>query len=102
MDKDIAPVGRIEDRIYVLRGKRVMLDSDLAALYGVTTGRLNEQVRRNADRFLEDFSFHVKDQELAGLMSQIAISNRIGVRNSALEVRLICPTPVAQHHITQS
>lgn len=42
MDKDITPIGPIEERIYVLRGKRVMLDSDLADLYGVTTKRLNE------------------------------------------------------------
>ena len=57
MDKDIAPIGQIEDRIYVLRCKRVMLDSDLAVLYGVTTSRLNEQVSRNPDRFPEDFAF---------------------------------------------
>lgn len=74
MDKDIIPIGPIEERIYVLRGKRVMLDSDLARLYGVTTGRLNEQVRRNADRFPDDFAFLLETQELAGLMSQIAIS----------------------------
>ena len=75
MDRDIIPIGQIEDRIYVLRGKRVMLDSDLAALYGVTTSRLNEQVSRNADRFPEDFTFQVANQELVALMSQIAISN---------------------------
>ncbi len=74
MDKDITPIVSIEERIYVLRGKRVMLDSDLARLYGVTTTRLNEQVRRNADRFPEDFSFFPASQELAALKSQIATS----------------------------
>lgn len=74
MDKDVIPMDQIEGRIYVLRGKRVMLDSDLARLYAVTTSRLNEQVRRNADRFPEDFVFFVGTQELASLMSQIATS----------------------------
>lgn len=74
MDKDIIPIGPIEARIYTLRGKRVMLDADLAGLYGVKTSRLNEQVRRNPDRFPEDFSFQVSNQELAVLMSQNATS----------------------------
>lgn len=74
MDKDIIPIGQIEERIYTLRGKRVMLDADLAGLYGVTTSRLNEQVRRNPDRFPEDFSFQLSNQELAFLMSQNATS----------------------------
>ena len=75
MDKDITPIGSIEDRIYVLRGKRVMLDSDLAGLYGVTTSRLNEQISRNLDRFPEDFAFKLDKQEVANLMSQIATSS---------------------------
>jgi hypothetical protein len=75
MEKDISPIGPIEDRIYVLRGKRVMLDSDLADLYGVTTKRLNEQVRRNADRFPEDFAFLANNQDVASLRSQNATSN---------------------------
>jgi len=52
-----------------------MLDSDLAALYGVTTSRLNEQVRRNAERFPSDFMFRLEALEVARLRSQIAISN---------------------------
>ena len=52
-----------------------MMDYDLAALYGVTTARLNEQVRRNAERFPEDFMFQLGKQEFAALMSQIATSN---------------------------
>ena len=50
---------RIESMIMLPRGERVILDSDLAELYGVTTGRLNEQVRRNAARFPEDFVFYL-------------------------------------------
>ena len=56
---DIAP------QIRVLRGRRVLLDSDLAALYGVTTKRLNEQVRRNLERFPSDFIFSLTNQEIA-------------------------------------
>lgn len=75
MDKDIIAIEQIEGRIYTLRGKRVMLDSDLAALYGVTTSRLNEQVSRNPDRFPEDFAFKLEKQEVTNLMSQIATSS---------------------------
>lgn len=53
-----------------------MLDADLARLYGVTTARLNEQVKRNRDRFPADFMFQLTPAEFAGLKSQIAISNR--------------------------
>ena len=65
----------IERRIHVVRGHRVMLDEDLAALYGVPTSRLNEQVRRNLDRFPGDFAFQLTQQEFANLISQIAISS---------------------------
>ena len=57
-----------------------MLDSDLAELYGVETRRLNEQVARNADRFPEDFMFHLNETEFESLMSQIATSKRVGRR----------------------
>lgn len=62
----------IGQRIRLIRGHRVLLDSDLAALYGVTTKRLNEQVRRNIDRFPPDFIFALSDQEVAALRSQFA------------------------------
>jgi hypothetical protein len=65
------PLG-IAQRILVLRGQRVLLDSDLAALYGVTPKRLNEQVRRNQDRFPPDFMFSCEFRELRNLRSQIA------------------------------
>ena len=58
--------------ILLLRGYPVILDADLAALYGVTTKRLNEQVRRNKDKFPEDFCFQLKEEELPALRSQIA------------------------------
>lgn len=62
----------VSRRIRVIRGQRVLLDSDLAQLYGVTAKRLNEQVRRNAERFPEDFVLRLTNQELASLRSQIA------------------------------
>jgi hypothetical protein len=65
---------RIADRICTLRGARVILDADLARLYGVETRRLNEQVRRNLARFPREFMFQLTIQEVADLMSQIAIS----------------------------
>jgi ORF6N domain len=68
------PVERIARSILVVRGHKVLLDEDLAALYGVQTRRLNEQVRRNLERFPEDFMFQLTDAEYAALISQIATS----------------------------
>jgi hypothetical protein len=65
----------IEEHILMIRGHRVMLDSHLAGLYGVTTAALNQAVSRNKDRFPEDFSFHVTDSEFQNLISQSVISN---------------------------
>jgi hypothetical protein len=76
----LAPTERIAQSIIVLRGQRVLLDSDLAALYEVETRRLNEQVRRNRDRFPADFIFEVTDEEFEILMSQIATSSWGGRR----------------------
>lgn len=61
--KEIVAVERIEPRILMVRGQKVLLDADLAALYGVTTKRLNEQVKRNRDRFPPDFMFQLMDGE---------------------------------------
>jgi hypothetical protein len=69
----IAP-DKIQQMVHVVRGQRVMLDFDLARLYGVTTTRLNEQLRRNPERFPEDFAYQLTQQEFAILMSQNAIS----------------------------
>ncbi len=71
----VIPVERIASRIYLIRGEKVMLDSDLAELYGVTTARLNEQVKRNQARFPKDFAFQLSSQEFESLISQIATSN---------------------------
>ena len=68
----------IEQRIHVVHGERVMFDADLAALYGVTTGRLNEAVRRNRGRFPGDFMFRLTSEEARALRSQFAISNASG------------------------
>jgi hypothetical protein len=70
----VIPVERIEGRILLIRGERVILDSDLAELYGVTTARLNEQIRRNRDRFPEDFMFRLTRGEF-NLISQFATSS---------------------------
>lgn len=72
--QDLISPAEIERAIHLFRGQRVMLDSDLARLYGVTTARLNEQVSRNPDRFPEDFAFQLSQQEFTALMSQNAIS----------------------------
>ena len=64
----------IETLIRTIRGQKVMLDSDLAMLYGVTTSRLNEQVKRNNNRFPDDFMFQLTKEEWSTLKSQIAIS----------------------------
>jgi ORF6N domain len=66
---------KVERSIFIIREQRVMLDRDLAALYGVSTARLNEQVRRNIARFPSDFMFQLTADEAAALRSQIAISN---------------------------
>ena len=69
-----APIRRIEDLIFLVRGQRVMLDSDLAKIYGVTTGQLNQAVKRNAGRFRDGFAFQLTPQEFAALISQSVIS----------------------------
>ncbi|WP_255713356.1 MULTISPECIES: ORF6N domain-containing protein [unclassified Pedobacter] len=70
----IIPENILLNKIYEIRRHKVMLDSDLAELYGVETKRLNEQIRRNTDRFPEDFMFQLNDSEWEFLRSQIATS----------------------------
>jgi len=85
MDKAATISAGIEQRIYLIRGTRVMLDSDLAELYGVTTRRLNEQVRRNPERFPPDFMFQLDNQEVTLLKSQNATASaQHGGRRSQL------------------
>ena len=66
---------KIQRRIFMMRGVQVMLDRDLAELYGVPVKRLNEQVRRNLNRFPNSFMFQLSSAEFANLKSQIATSN---------------------------
>ena len=72
MPTALIPIEKIENKILLIRGKRVMVDKDLAELYGVTTKRLNEQVKRNKYRFPEDFMFQLTKEEANFSRSQIA------------------------------
>ena len=70
----------IQDKIFTIRGQRVMIDRDLAEMYGVETRRLNEQVKRNMKRFPEDFMFQLTGKEFENLKSQFATSRWGGTR----------------------
>ena len=70
----------ILNKIYFIRGEKVMLDADLAELYGVKTKNLNKSVKRNLHRFPEDFMFQLSESELVGLRFQIGTSKRGGAR----------------------
>ncbi|MGC1370901.1 MAG: ORF6N domain-containing protein [Candidatus Sulfotelmatobacter sp.] len=72
-----APIYAVESRVIFLRHQRVMLDADIAELYGVPVKRLNEQVKRNRERFPTDFMFQLTENEHAALRSQIATSKKI-------------------------
>jgi len=78
----------VMSKIYLIRGRKVMLDRDLAELYGVETKRLKEAVRRNIERFPEDFMFLLKDEELKNLRTQIATSSWGGTKVKASRGRL--------------
>ena len=79
-------------QIVVLRGERVILDSDLAELYGVPTKQLNQQVRRNPDRFPKDFAFELSSTEWASLRSQIAT-----LKTGRGQHRKFLPTAFTEH-----
>lgn len=79
-DRSLLSEETISNKIYFIRNQKVMLDFDLAALYGVETRRLNEQVKRNISRFPSDFMFQLTEIELENLMSQIATSSWGGIR----------------------
>ena len=70
----------IQDRIHTIRDVQVMLDEDLASLYGVETKALNQAVKRNSERFPEEFMFQITDDEFNRLRSQIVTSNQRGGR----------------------
>src|ERR1700716_2942764 len=80
MSKEIIPVDRVVQSIRWIRGQKVLLDADLAALYGVTTGNLNKAVSRNRDRFPSDFMFHLSAEEAEDLIFQIGRSKGRGGR----------------------
>jgi hypothetical protein len=85
----IVPIERIENKIFLIRGRKVMIDRDLAELYGVETRILNRAVRRNIDRFPEDFMFKLNKKEVEiwqsqFLISQIGISSWGGRRKAPL------------------
>ena len=82
MSKEIIPIDRITQSIYFLRGQKVMLDFDLAALYRVATGALNRAVKRNRDRFPSDFMFQLRAEEVGNLKCQFGISSWGGRRAS--------------------
>ena len=77
---DLIPIERIENKILLIRGRKVLLAYDLAELYNVPTKRLNEQVKRNIKRFPEDFMFQLTNKEFADLKSQFATSSWGGRR----------------------
>lgn len=72
---EIQSLNEIQSMIYVVRGKQVMMDSDLAMLYEVTTGALNQAAKRNKERFPEDFRFQITEDEFSNLKSQFVISS---------------------------
>jgi hypothetical protein len=74
MHKEIDPIERIAHLIFIFREQKVMLDSDLAELYGVSTGHLNRAVKRNAGRFPPDFMFQLSVEEVRSLKCQVGIS----------------------------
>ena len=84
MPKAVVPVVAVEQSIHVIHGHRVLLDEDLARLYGVETKRLNEAVKRNRARFPKDFAFRLTDAEGENLKSQIATSSSHGGRRRSL------------------
>src|SRR5690242_20264368 len=96
MSKEIIHIERVVQSIRWLRGQKVLLDSDLAALYGVTTGNLNKAVRRNRDRFPSDFMFQLSAEEAEDLIFQIGRSKRRGGQcdsagEAAARDRISCP-----------
>ena len=86
MNKDVAlvPLERIERSILLIRGQKVMLDRDLAQLYGVETRALNQAARRNIDRFPADFMFHLTREEIMRISQFVISSGHPGVRKSEL------------------
>jgi len=83
-DKSLIPVGRIERSIFLVRGQKVMLDRDLARLYGVETRSLNQAVRRNIGRFPEDFMFRLTREEIMRISQFVISSAHPGGQNAEI------------------
>lgn len=81
MSKEIVPIQRIAQAIFILRGQKVILGQDLAALYGVTVGALTQAVKRNMGRFPKDFVFQLTAEEFTNLKSQFVTSSWGGRRH---------------------
>ena len=79
--KAIIPIEYIEGVIYFIRGQKVMLDKDLAMLYGIETGHLNRAVKRNKERFPKDFAFQLTKEESDSLRCQVGILNESSLRS---------------------
>jgi len=80
MQEDIVPEHLITNKIYLIRNQKVMVDSDLSELYGIETKALNQQVKRNLERFPDDFMFQLTKEEFENLKSQIVTSRWGGRR----------------------
>jgi hypothetical protein len=91
------PAKPIESLILTVRGQKVILDTDLAALYEVPTKRLNEQIKRNADRFPEDFMFRLTGQEWDHLKSQIATSSAQEIESAGDELAMRSQIATTSH-----
>lgn len=83
--KDLATTRPVETLIRVIRGEKVMLDIDLAALYGVSTKAFNQAIRRNTARFPRDFMFRLDHRESAILRSQIVTASKRNIRYQVLD-----------------
>jgi hypothetical protein len=93
-------ISTVENAIHLVRGLRVMLDSDLARIYGVSTMRLNEQLRRNKKRFPSDFAFQLTREEFTNLISQFAISRSEAIAQLFAAIRqLLAPPPEKKREI---
>jgi hypothetical protein len=90
------PVEHIAQSILIFRGHKVLLDAELAALYGVGTGRLNQQVRRNLERFPEDFMFQLSTTEYAALMLQNATSKVGRGGEGGAQRKIVCAVCTAE------
>jgi hypothetical protein len=102
MRKEIIPIARIAQSIYLLRGQKVMLDFDLAALYGVATKVLNQAVKRNRMRFPNDFMFQLSPDEIHNLKSHSVTSSLQGAGDQPTTTNLSKSVTRSQRHRSRS